>query len=261
MRPSSIPDELDAFDVLADPEVPEEGPLSPEQGVAAFREAILAGEPWYEALLGVIARWVAPEEIVDGSYLRYLIAGEAFDWLLLAQRLVTAAEDLLPREEVERLIVHGIPPRPQDEEQFEAAIGPAKYRAHLNFQYGVVVEELLLLSVEMEISKTGPLSRHGLPTPDIEAFERVYGKPLDELRIIYNSEHGYLGEEMSQSELREFIYWLSKYRIRFAEPARIASDTRKAMTMLARLESSRARAARMRQAEERRANPTIEARF
>ncbi len=252
--------DLDAFDVLDDPDLPGDGPLSPEQGIEAFRAAIESGLDWYDALLHVISRWVAPEEVVDGTLLRYLIAGEAFDWLLLAQRLVTAAEDLLPRDDVERLIVHGIPPHIQDEEQFEAAIGPAKYRAHLNFQYGVVVEELLLLSAEMEISKTGPLSRHGLPTPDIEAYERVYGKPLDELRVIYNSEHGYIGDEMTQSELREFIYWLSKYRIRVAEPARIASDTRKAMTMLARLESSRARAARMRAAEERRADPTIDVR-
>jgi hypothetical protein len=255
-----IDDGLDAFDVLDEPGTPDDGPLSPERAIATYRAALQGGADWYHALLHVISRWVAPEEFVDDTHLRYLIAGEAFDWLLLAQRLVTAAEDLLPAEGVEQLIVHGIPPHLQDEEEFEAALGPAKYRAHLNFQYGVVVEELLLLSAELELSKAGTLARHGQPGADVQAFERVYGKPLDELRILYNADHGYIGDEMSQSEMREFIYWLSKYRIRWAEPARIASDTRKAMTMLARLEASRTRAARLRMAEERRANPPIDAR-
>ncbi len=245
-----IDDPFDAFDVPLTPGLPEDGPLSPDQAIEAYRAALLAGDDWYDALLRVIARWVVPEEVIDDHLVRYLIAGEAFDWLLLAQRLLATAEDLLPSAEVERLVVHGIPPRVDSEEAFEAALGPAKYRAHLNFQYGVVVEELLLLSAEMEITKSGVLARHGQPTPDVEAYERVYGKPLDELRLLYNTEQVLLRERVSLSEMREFTYWLSKYRIRSAEPARIASDTRKAMTMLARLEGDRTRAARRRAAEE-----------
>lgn len=249
---SSIP--TDEISTLHDIPVPEEGPLTPQQGVQAFRRAISAGDNWYTALLQVVSRWVAADEEVAGIHLQYLIAGEAFDWLLLAQRLVTAAEDLIRPDEAEALLVQGIAPRPETEDDFEAAIGPAKYRAHLNFQYGVVVEELLLLAAELELHKTGHLARHGAQPADIEAYERVYGKSLDELKIFYGAETGeLLGDRMTQTEMRTFTYWLSKFRIRFAEPARIASDTRKAMTVLAHMEGNRTRRGRLRAAAERRA--------
>ena len=74
---------------LSDIPIPDEGPLTPQQGVEAFRRAVAEGREWYPALLEVIARWVAPEEEVDGVRLHYLIAGEAFDgddWLVAAGR-------------------------------------------------------------------------------------------------------------------------------------------------------------------------------
>ncbi|MEX2376229.1 MAG: hypothetical protein WD942_11715, partial [Dehalococcoidia bacterium] len=104
---SSIP--TDELVNLRDIPIPEEGPLTPQQGVVAFRRAIEEGEEWYPALLHVVSRWVAPDEVVDGVQLQYLIAGEAFDWLLLAQRLLATVEDLVPGVESEQLIVQGIP--------------------------------------------------------------------------------------------------------------------------------------------------------
>ncbi|MEI6666118.1 MAG: hypothetical protein WCL53_08200 [Chloroflexota bacterium] len=232
--------------------VPREGPLSPEQSVEALRRALERGVPWYPALLEVIARWTAPAEQIDGEPQTYLIAGEAFDWLLLAQRLLDEVADLVPVDEAEQLLVHGIAPDGSDEDDFEQAIGAAKHRAHLNFQYGVVVEELLLLAVELELVKSGTLSGAGRPAPDLEAFEHVYGKPLDELKLLYGYELGrVLGDRMSQSELQAFTYWLSKYRVRTGEPARVASDTKKAMAMMSRLEAGRARLGRLHAAQAR----------
>src|SRR3546814_3886856 len=130
---------------LSDIPIPDEGPLTPQQGVEAFRRAVGGGAEWYPALLEVISRWVAPDEEVDGVRLHYLIAGEAFDWLLLAPRILNAATDLEPAVDAERLVVEGVPPRNETEDEFELAIGPAKYRAHPNFPYGQVSEELLTL--------------------------------------------------------------------------------------------------------------------
>src|SRR5690606_16765281 len=111
---------------------------------------------------------------------------------------------------------------------------------------GVVIEELLLLAAEQELNKTGRLSGHGQPPADIGAYERVYGKSFDELRVLYQAEEGVtLGDQISQTDMRLLLYWLSKFRIRHAEPARIASDTRKAMTVLAGMEGRRARLARL----------------
>ena len=107
--------------------------------INGFRQDLRAGRPWYEALLDVIALWEIGEEVVDGRGYRYLLGGEAFDWLLLAERLcdAVAPDGLLPREEVEALLVAEQWPVAMDAERFAARLGPAKYRAHLNFVYGV----------------------------------------------------------------------------------------------------------------------------
>lgn len=227
--------------------VPREGPLDPEQGVEAFRRALERGDEWYPALLAVIARWSHPREEIEGVTYHYLIAGEAFDWLLLAQRLLDEGTDVVPTSEAERLLLFGIAPDGGDEESFEAAIGAAKYSGHLNFQYGVVIEELLLLSVEQEYQKAGRLVGSGQVMPDIAAYDHVYGKSLDELLILYRSEtDGALAAQVSQKEWQAFTYWCSKYRVRNAEPARVASDTRKAVALMSRLEAGRTRLGRIR---------------
>jgi hypothetical protein len=106
--------------------------------------------------------------------------------------------------------------------------------------------------VELELVKSGSLSGAGRPAPDIEAFDHVYGKPLSELKLLYAYESGTaLAERMSQSELQAFTYWLSKYRVKTGEPARVASDTKKAMAMMSRLEAGRARLGRLHAAQAR----------
>lgn len=232
--------------------IPSEGPLLPDQAVEAYRRALRRGDDWYDALLVIVARWVAPSEILEGVEQVYLVGGEAFDWLRLAQRLIDAAGDLVPPAESERLLIMGLAPRTETEEEFERAIGPAKYRAHLNFQYGVVIEELLMLATEQELLKAGGLTHYGRRNADIAAYEHVYGKPLEELKALYAQDEGReVTEEMDLSAMHAFTYWLSKYRLRFMEPARVASDTKKAMTMMARLEGNRARADRQAQAKRR----------
>ena len=220
--------------------IPEDGPLAPEQAERALIANLEAGEPWYDALLGVIARWVAPEEIVDGERYAYLIGGEAFDWLLLAQRLLDATGDLVPEKEREALLRFGVTPDGDDEEAFARRIGPAKHRAHLNFQYGVVVEEALLLAAEQEIRKAGRLSYAADRDADLDAYRRVYGRPLEELRTLCRHDSGLeLGSRVSLGDLREFTYWCSKYRMQSGEPERVASDTRKALALLSTMENRR----------------------
>lgn len=219
------------------------GPLQPDAAVDAYLEALDRGEPWYDALLEVIARWIAPEEdAVDGGPRAYLLGGEAFDWLSLAERLISAAGDRVPAAEAERLLFSGEPPDGADEEAFARAIGPQKHRAHLNFQYGVVVEETLLLAAELDLVKARTVDGPRDEPADIRAYEHVYGKPLGELMTLYRSETGLpLSERVRQHEWQAFTYWCSKYRFRTGEPARVASDTRKALALLSRLHSERAR--------------------
>ena len=99
---------------------------------------------------------------------------------------------------------------------------------------------MLLLSAELELEKAGVLSNAGKEPPDVLAYQRVYGKSLSELQIIYATQTGiHIGNEISQNSLQRFIYWLSKYRLRNSEPARLASDTRKALSLITRMENHR----------------------
>lgn len=241
------PDEAEPLPPRYAGEIPADGPLDATEGVEAFLRALERGEPWYPAMLDVIARWTAADELVGERIYHYLLSGEAFDWLLLAQRLVEAADlwlpGVLPRAETERLLFAGLAPGGEDELEFARAIGPQKHRAHLNFQYGVVVEEALLLAVEQELQKAGSLA--GARTADIEAYERVYGKPLDELLALYAEESDVsLGDRVALEDWRAFIYWCSKYRFRTAEPARVASDTRKSLALLSTMDRHRRRVTR-----------------
>ncbi|HJM76488.1 MAG TPA: hypothetical protein QGI71_11640 [Dehalococcoidia bacterium] len=218
------------------------GPLGSEEGLASFHAALADDEPWYPAMLEVIGRWAVAEEMVDRTRWVYLIAGEAFDWLRLAQRLIESAGKLIPKDEAERLLLFGVMPEGADDDEFARALGVEKHRAHLNFQYGVIVEEALLLTAENALNKAGALSGSNGALADVEAYERVYGRPYEELIGMYGAEiEAPAGERMSLSEWQAFTYWCSKYRFRMGEPARVASDTRKALALLSTMESSRAR--------------------
>ncbi|HTE83741.1 MAG TPA: hypothetical protein VK821_03340, partial [Dehalococcoidia bacterium] len=118
-----------------------------------LRSAVECGAEWYPALLDAIARWPLPQELVDGRWYRYLIGGEAFDWLLLADRLLESIAGSVPEEERIALLFHARPPVEQTADDFRAAIGESKHRAHLNYVYGVVVEEALQLSIEEDLHK------------------------------------------------------------------------------------------------------------
>ena len=203
--------------------------------VERFRNALSNGAPWPDALLAAIGEWTAPSEVVDGLRIDYLIEGEAFDWLLLAERLLREAPPgRIPAEEAEELLFTGLLPDGMTEARFKSLLGPEKYRAHLNHFYGVVVEEALWHAVEREVEKER--SVHGLQHPfgmqDLIA-ERLYRAGFAALLRQFQREHG-RGRRvrLTLAESRAFTYWLFKRRIGNSEQARIASDTRKGLRML-----------------------------
>jgi hypothetical protein len=240
--------------------------------IAELKRTVAAAEThWFLALMQAIRDWPIPQEIIDDRTYRYLVGREAFDWLLLAERLCDEIEDLVPDEEREALLFHGSLPEEVDEHDVDRLLG-AKHRAHLNFVYGVRVEEALQLAVGEEVHKERFGSRiwengHG----DDEVFQRLYDASrvqlLNEFRDAQagktaknargaglrgasaeRAENGHFGgvndrsageDGISLADLTEFTYWLFRRRVNGAEPARVASDTRKGVAMLHRLESRR----------------------
>jgi hypothetical protein len=206
------------------------------EAIVYFKNAIASGRHWYLALLGAMGLWTSAEEVHNGRVYRYLIDGEAFDWLLLAERLCQTMDDLLPEDEKNNLLFHGVPPLKLRAGEVGKLIGEMKYRQYLNYFYGVTVEEALLLAVQEEIDKerrAGALRTKADSTD--EACRRIYNADREALLARFRQEKGYpQTDAFTLAELKEFTYWLFKYRLRESEKARIASDTRKALEYLTR---------------------------
>lgn len=222
----------------AGPEEEPPGLPAPEETILRMRQEILAGSHWFEALLDAIGRWRLPCETVRGREYRYLVGAEAFDWLLLAERLLLEAADMVPPAERDALLFHGRWPLDVPEEEFERRLGAAKHSAHLNFQYGVLVEQALQLSVEEEIQKESRARAWGHDRRDDESmYERVYGRSRDDLFAQYFEETGrLLRARVAYPDWLDFTYWLFRLRMRCQDKARVASDTRKGLARLTLME-------------------------
>ena len=214
--------------------------MSVTDPIQYLHACVAGGEHWYLALLKTMARWEQAEEVVDGRRFRYLIGGEAFDWLLLAERLVDEVDGVASAAEREALLFHGRPPLELDEEEFQALIGTPKYQAYLNYLYGVVVEEALQLAVEEEVAKEQQAHVWSAASlDDGGVFPRIYGRSQAELLREFQKERGLAPKDaLGLDELKEFTYWLFKYRVRSGEGARVASDTRKGLAALSRVEAA-----------------------
>lgn len=221
-----------------------------QETIDMLRAQIRAGRPWYPALLEAVAHWSRSEEVVEGRFFRYLIGMEAFDWLLLAERLLLAVSDLVPEESQEALLFFNRPPEELENEEFRQRIGAAKYRAHLNYLYGVMLEEALQLSVEQEIQKEQRGRAWKEDPSTVETmYHRIYAEPLQGLLKAFWAEkstdaaaHSVNGEAaFTWPERKEFTYWLFKFRLNRCDRARVASDTRKALNELNRHWAARRR--------------------
>ncbi len=199
-----------------------------------LEQAITGGKHWYIALLEAIGSWKAAEETHNGRIYRYLIAGEAFDWLLLAERLCEAVDGLLPDDEKTTLLLNGKPPLDLTIEKFKELIGSSKYHQYLNYFYGITTEEALIQAVQDEVRKERQiLVLNKEQEHDNEAYRRIYGATKAVLLKRFRREKGYPQlKSISLTELKEFTYWLFKYRLNHCDKARVASDTKKALTQL-----------------------------
>ena len=202
-----------------------------------LRSAIEDGREWPTALLEAMALWIAPREIHNGREYNYLIGGEAFDWLLLAERLCDAVDGVAPQLDREDLLFTGRFPPTFDSSRFRSLLGVDKYRGHLNYYYGVTVEEALQLAAELEVQKRH--ASNGVRYVDDfseEAFSRIYGAPKIALLKLFRQEVDSVGRHpMSVGESRGFTYWLFKRRLMVSDKPKIASDTKKGLDQLRRM--------------------------
>jgi hypothetical protein len=203
------------------------------RAIAHLKKSIADGQHWYLSLLESIFLWRSYEEDYRGRHYNYLIDGEAFDWLLLAERLISEVDDLVPEQEKINLLFHDQPPQDLPNDVFKKMIGDSKYKAYLNYIYGVLVEEALVSAVIEEIRKERRLlGLHRDNEADV-AYVRIYEDNFQHLFEAYLKDKQYRKRAIiSQDMAKEFTYWLFKYRLKRTDKSRAASDTKKALVYL-----------------------------
>lgn len=204
------------------------------QAIQGLKDGIAEGRNWCVALLEAVRVWSSTEEDYKGRHYQYLLDNEAFDWLALIERLCEELDGLIPDKGRANLLFFGIPPIELSKDQFKRLIGPPKYRAHLNYFYGILVEKFLLLSVTEEIRKKKTVLGLGNDNGVVdEAYQRIYGATQSALLKQFRKERHYPQlRSIGLSELNEFTYWLFKYRVRTRDKSLVASDTKKGLTKL-----------------------------
>lgn len=214
------------------------------QAIHHLKSAIAEGKHWYVALLEAARLWHSPEEDHDGRYYRYLLDGEAFDWVTLAQRLCEEVDGLIPEKELADLLFFDVVPVELPRGEFKSLVGASKYRTYLNYFYGVLVERYLILAVVDDIRKERRVS--GLSNDNgvvDEAHRRIYGADQSTLLKQFRKDRHYPDlKSMSLDRFDEFTYWLFKYRIRVSDKSCVASDTEKALAKLHQLSGFRTKA-------------------
>jgi len=204
------------------------------EAIRYLKQAIASGKHWYPALLEAIGLYKVAEENLYGHQRHYLIAGEALDWLLLAERLCQAVDGMLPHDEKNALLLHIQPPLNLPLEKFKELIGSVKYRQYLNFFYGITVEEALILVVQEEVRKERIVAGYYREQDTTnEVYRRIYGTTKAVLLRRFRREKDYPQlKSICLTELKEFTYWLFKYRLKQCDKAKVASDTKKALNWL-----------------------------
>lgn len=214
---------------------------SQEEILDEFRKTIQGGHPWPEALMDAMASWPAAEEVHQRKRYNYFIAGEAFDWMMLSERILQSVEGLVPIQEQEALITSGMFPAGFDEGRLKERLGVEKHRGYLNYFYGVIVEHALQLSVEVHTHKRLISNgvRYRVDLAD-EAFKTIYGGSVKEMLDKFRTDtRTPRRKKVAMHESKEFTYWLFKYRVKNADPARLASDTKRGLDQLQKMRAAR----------------------
>jgi hypothetical protein len=210
-----------------------------DEAISRFKTSVESGQNWFLALLEAIKTWPVSQETYGGKIYNYVISGEALDMLQIAERLLTAAGTLVPEEEKINFLFHNKNPLSLTMEETRARMGEQRLGQYLNFFYGITVEEALLQAVEEEVRKAdqGLNSRNEVETVN-ETYKRIYDVPQRILLNKFRNETKRLtGNSMTLEQLKEFSYWRFKYRLKHCDKARIASDTKKALTWMQRFNS------------------------
>jgi len=201
-------------------------------------------DDWKQLVLETIGLWPEASEALGGVNYQYLIGGEAFDWRLLARRILQSAENAPDSDTWQEWLDTPDLFGGFSEPEFMRILGVDKSRACISFFYGVTVEQGLIVAAREEIAKRRVAGGRA-PSDDRcdEVYYRLYGNDRTGLWDEYCAENGLSetdGSDLNPSdhslgEGDSFTYWLFKRRMERLDPARVASDTRKGLAQLEKM--------------------------
>ena len=90
-----------------------------EAGAYIKQSLQIGKDPWHQILLKAISIWTLPWETYQGREFKYLIHGEALDWLVLAERICIELTDVVETSEREDLLFKG---------QLPSQVSPIQFR-------------------------------------------------------------------------------------------------------------------------------------
>ncbi len=233
-------------DMLVDDPVQIDRTSRPAPELLAELEIKLASQPedWKLCVLMTVGQWPESEESVEGQNRQYVVGGEAFDWRMLASRILESVENGPDHAEWYAWLDTPDLFGGFTEPEFMRILGVDKSRASLNFFYGVTVEQGLIVAAREEVAKRRVASGRE-PSDDRcdEVYYRLYGNDRPGLWDEFCAETGLAetdGADLnppahSLSQGDSFMYWLFKRRMERLDPARVASDTRKGLAQLEKM--------------------------
>ena len=112
---------------------------------------------------------------------------------------------------------------------------PDKYRAHLNFIYGVILEEVIICFNEMEKNKD-VLNQFNVTDSINLVYLNLYGMDYTEFIRLYEFEtKTKLDQFDTLYSYYNFLYWSWKYRLKKSTPEKIAYDSQSGINFLMNL--------------------------
>ncbi len=220
------------------------------------REVSANPSDWKLSVLNIVAEWPIASESVNGEQFQYIVGGEAFNWKRLAERLILnleSSEITNPaRSEMWEWLHSDHVFGGFEEGLFRRTLGIDRWRGHLNYFYGVHLEQCLFTAIQNRIHRRR--FARGMPLTDDSADEAYEGLYYDEESVLWQK---FLDEVVpdnapiesddcrSLSLDDEFTYWLFKRRIDSTHPAQVAYETQRGLQMMAEISEADSRRLRM----------------
>ena len=204
------------------------------EAIDALKESLEQGSTPALALWEAMSQWDVTKETYKGQWYNYLVGGEAFDWQLLAERLLNELDGQGRTLREMSIANGGASSKGVSQSDVKRLLGWDKYRAFLNYYYGVLVEGAVLEAAKDEVHKArlgrGLQSKKNLLE---DAFLRVYHSSRADLLSAFEEETGIAeSQSLDDHQTKEFTYWLFKYRLNNSDKAKLASDTKKGLRRL-----------------------------